>query len=79
MQIPFGKPREVWGSVTIGYLPVTFVVSLQCVVFSFCYIDGQYFIDDCLEPITTQITTDLKPKIIDMRLTLIVKMGQQAC
>jgi len=30
--------------------------------FSFSYKGGQYFIYDCLEPITTQITKDARPK-----------------
>jgi len=45
----------------------------------FSYNGGQYLIYDWLEPITSQNTTDARPKIIHAPLMLIVKMGQGAC
>ena len=39
------------------------------------YKGGHYFICDCLQPITLQITQDTRPTIVDARLTLIVMIG----
>jgi len=47
--------------------------------FSFAYKGGPYLIDECLQPIATQITQDARPKIVDTPLTLIFRMGQGAC
>jgi len=40
---------------------------------------GQYLIYGCLQPITSGITQDARPKIIDAPLTVIFRMGQGAC
>jgi len=39
--------------------------------FLFCLNGGQYFIDDCLQPITPWITQDARPTILDTALMLI--------
>jgi len=40
---------------------------------------GQYLSYDYLKPIATQITQNVRPKIIDAPLMLISRMGQGAC
>ena len=40
------------------------------------YEGGHYFIYDCLQPVTPQITQDTRPTIVDAPLTLICKMGR---
>jgi hypothetical protein len=42
------------------------------------YKGGQYSISYSLQPFTTKITKDAKPKIVDAPLTLIFMMGQGA-
>jgi len=49
------------------------------VAFSFSYNGSQYFIYNCLQSITTQITKGARPNTADALLTLIFKMGQGAC
>jgi len=49
------------------------------VAFSFANIGNLYHIYEYLQPITTQINHDAKPKIIDALLMLIFNMGQGAC
>jgi len=46
---------------------------------AFARTGSQYLIYGCLQPITTWITHDAKPKLIDAELTLIVTMGQWPC
>ena len=50
----------------------------ECVTSSFAYEGSQYLIYDCLQPISTQITQDGSPKIVEAPLTLISRMGQGA-
>jgi len=49
------------------------------VAFSFGFICGLYHIYECLYPISTQITQDARPKIVDTPLTLISRVEQWAC
>jgi hypothetical protein len=51
----------------------------ECVTLSFAYKRCLYLICECLHPISTQITQDARPKIIDLQLPLIFSMGQRAC
>ena len=51
----------------------------QRVSSSVAYEGSQYPIDDCLQPIATQITQDARQRINDTLLTLIFRMGQGAC
>jgi len=44
--------------------------------FSFSYKGGQYFVYDCLQPVTPQITQDTRPTIVDALLRLILNMAQ---
>jgi hypothetical protein len=46
---------------------------------SLSYKGGQYSIYDSPQPLTTLITNNAKPEIIDAPLTLIFMMGQGAC
>jgi hypothetical protein len=46
---------------------------------SLAYNDREYSISDSLQPFTTQITKDAKPKIVDTLLMLIFMMEQGAC
>jgi len=41
----------------------------------FFFKGAQYFVYDCLQPVTTQITQHTQPTIVDTSLTLIVKIG----
>ena len=43
---------------------------------SFSYKGSLYFVHDCLQPVTPQITEDTWPTIVDAQFTLIFMMGQ---
>jgi len=47
----------------------------KCFTFCFSYKGGQNFIYHCLQPITTQITQDTRPSIVDALLRLTFRMG----
>ena len=49
------------------------------ITFSFAYNSSLYVIYECLWPIAMQINLDAKITIVDALLTLIFRMGQQAC
>jgi len=44
----------------------------ECVTLAFADTASQYLIYDCLQPITTQITHDAQPKIVQAALMLIL-------
>jgi len=52
---------------------------MERVTVVFAFKGGQYLIYGCLQPVTTYITLDAKPKIIDAALMLIFRIGQGAC
>jgi hypothetical protein len=52
---------------------------MERVAFSFSFECGHYHINERLYPIATQITQDARPKIIDMLLTVMFRMGQAVC
>ena len=45
-------------------------------MFSFANRGSQYFVDDCLQPVTPHITQYTRPTIVDAPLPLIFKLGQ---
>jgi len=53
--------------------------SREYAAIALAYKGGQYSINDNLQPFTTQITKDAKPKIVDALLMLILIMGQGVC
>jgi len=52
---------------------------MEYAAISLSYKGGQYSIYDSPHPLTTLITNDTKPNIVDAPLTLIFMMGQGAC
>jgi len=50
----------------------------ECVTISFAYKGSRYVIYERLHPIATRITQGARPKIMDMPLTVIFRMGQGA-